>query len=187
MHNATLSYIISRCHERHMDDREPKWRDRALAIEFWIATAVVGGHLSLGRGELSNIGASATGNIALKRTQKCLDGTLRGHTLELTRPSSATASSRHVLRYKQVARAEDKVSNGRRYLHEAKNGSPLREGFLFNTPSASGTSVELPCPMRHLCASIWSWPSESGTPKIRPSTAGVDKRAKKRTLQEQIV
>lgn len=48
MQNATLSYIISRCHERHMDDREPKWRDRALAIEFWIATAVVGGSFIVG-------------------------------------------------------------------------------------------------------------------------------------------
>jgi hypothetical protein len=26
-----------------MQNRESKWRDRAVAIEFWLATAVVGG------------------------------------------------------------------------------------------------------------------------------------------------
>jgi hypothetical protein len=31
-----------------MQNREPKWRDRALAIEFWIATALVGGSFLVG-------------------------------------------------------------------------------------------------------------------------------------------
>lgn len=31
-----------------MRKRESKWRDRALAIEFWIATAVVGGSFLVG-------------------------------------------------------------------------------------------------------------------------------------------
>ncbi|WP_267463763.1 hypothetical protein [Sphingopyxis solisilvae] len=31
-----------------MQEREPKWRDRAIAIEFWIATALVGGSFLVG-------------------------------------------------------------------------------------------------------------------------------------------
>lgn len=46
--NYTLSYNISRCHVGLMRKRESKWRDRALAIEFWIATVVVGGSFLVG-------------------------------------------------------------------------------------------------------------------------------------------
>src|SRR3546814_3207157 len=39
-----LSYNLRRCHHGCMRGRDSnKWRDRALAIEFWIATIVVGG------------------------------------------------------------------------------------------------------------------------------------------------
>jgi hypothetical protein len=31
-----------------MQERRPKWRDRALAIEFWIATVLVGGSVLVG-------------------------------------------------------------------------------------------------------------------------------------------
>jgi hypothetical protein len=44
----SLSYNISRCHAEPMQERGPKWRDGALAIEFWIATALVGGSFLVG-------------------------------------------------------------------------------------------------------------------------------------------
>ena len=44
-----LSYNPPSCHPRRMKERDSnKWRDRALAIEFWIATIVVGGSFLVG-------------------------------------------------------------------------------------------------------------------------------------------
>src|SRR3546814_6510548 len=45
-----LSYNLRRCHHGCMRGRDSnKWRDRALAIEFWIATIVVGGSFLVDR------------------------------------------------------------------------------------------------------------------------------------------
>ena len=46
--NLKLSYMISRCHGQPMSKHKPNWRDRALAIEFWMATALVGGAFVVG-------------------------------------------------------------------------------------------------------------------------------------------
>ena len=43
-----LSYIILPCHFNAMMKPDSKWRDKALAIEFWIATALVGGSFVAG-------------------------------------------------------------------------------------------------------------------------------------------
>jgi hypothetical protein len=43
-----VSYNISPCHIERMGKRSRKRRDRALAIEFWIATLLVGGSFIVG-------------------------------------------------------------------------------------------------------------------------------------------
>lgn len=44
-----LSYNLPRCHHCLMKGRDSNnWRDRAVAIEFWIATIVVGGSFLAG-------------------------------------------------------------------------------------------------------------------------------------------
>lgn len=42
-----LSYKIPACHARRMN-HERNWRDRALAIEFWLLSALVAGSLVAG-------------------------------------------------------------------------------------------------------------------------------------------
>lgn len=42
-----LSYKIPACQTDRMN-REPKWKGRALAVEFWIATAFVAGSFVAG-------------------------------------------------------------------------------------------------------------------------------------------
>jgi len=42
-----ISYIHRSCHAHRMK-REPKWKSRALAIEFWFAAALVGGSFLAG-------------------------------------------------------------------------------------------------------------------------------------------
>ena len=43
----SLSYFEAAWHAAHMA-RDSKWREKALAIEFWIATAIVGGSFVVG-------------------------------------------------------------------------------------------------------------------------------------------
>lgn len=43
-----VSYDIPPCHGRHMAKRARKWRDKALAIEFWVATCIVAGAFVVG-------------------------------------------------------------------------------------------------------------------------------------------
>ena len=44
----TLSYIVSVCHAAWMEERDSKCREKALAIEFWIAAVLVGGSFVAG-------------------------------------------------------------------------------------------------------------------------------------------
>lgn len=45
--NFSLSYFEATWQAAHMT-RDSKWREKALAIEFWIATAIVGGSFLVG-------------------------------------------------------------------------------------------------------------------------------------------
>lgn len=45
--DSTISYIHRPWHARQMD-QEPKWKSRALAIEFWFAAMLVGGSFIAG-------------------------------------------------------------------------------------------------------------------------------------------
>src|SRR3546814_908738 len=42
--SANYSSDILRGHAERMQEREPKWRGRTLAMEFWLGTVLVGGH-----------------------------------------------------------------------------------------------------------------------------------------------
>ncbi|WP_282949813.1 MULTISPECIES: hypothetical protein [unclassified Sphingopyxis] len=42
-----LSYKIPACHPGNMPD-EPKWKTRAVAVEYWLAAAVVAGSFVAG-------------------------------------------------------------------------------------------------------------------------------------------
>ena len=45
--DSTISYIHRAWHACQMD-QEPKWKSRALAIEFWFAAVLVGGSFIAG-------------------------------------------------------------------------------------------------------------------------------------------
>lgn len=45
--DSTISYIYRSWHACQMD-QEPKWKSRALAIEFWFAALLVGGSFIAG-------------------------------------------------------------------------------------------------------------------------------------------
>ena len=45
--DSTISYIHRSWHAGQMD-QEPKWKSRALAIEFWFAAVLVGGSFIAG-------------------------------------------------------------------------------------------------------------------------------------------